>query len=132
MPSYSFSKHKIPQDYSYPLKRSVLDTFLDDAGLTQIANVTYSFNLKSSNVILRGDYLGEAYKGWAYAGLSSIRLRAVPSENRKVIEEILVNEALPKLTDWLRKAEIAGNVWRSQSHHLVFCYKETEIVVEEW
>ncbi|MGH9939486.1 MAG: hypothetical protein ACREAM_24870, partial [Blastocatellia bacterium] len=85
MPEYSFSKSKLPRGYSYPLKRGLLDEWLDEAELTKIANVHYCFNLKSDNFILQGDYFGEAHKSWAGAGLSSIWLWAVRSEERKVI-----------------------------------------------
>src|SRR5215510_4014268 len=127
MPEYSFSKNKLPRGYSYPLKRGFLNERLDEAELTKIANVYYCFNLKSDNLVLRGDYFGEAHKGWAGAGLSSIWLWAVRSEERKVIETVLVNEALPALIVWLRKAEQEGNVWRATSRHIDFRYKDAQL-----
>jgi hypothetical protein len=132
MPEYSFSKNKIPRGYSYPLKRSLLDECLDEAELTKIAIVHYCFNLKSDNLILRGAYSGEAHKGWAGAGLSSIWLWAVRSEERKVIEAVLANEALPALIDWLRKAGQEGNVWRAISHQIDFRYKDAQLAINEW
>lgn len=132
MPEYSFSKNKIPKGYSYPLKRSVLDGQINEASLTQIYNVYYCFNLNSEDLVLRGNYFGEAHKGWAGAGLSSIWLWAVPSNKRKDIETILIQEALPKLIAWLQKAEREGNVWRSKSRHIDFRYREIELVINEW
>ena len=132
MPEYSFSKDKLPRGYSYPLKRSLLDERLDEAELTKIQGVYYCFNRKSDNLILRGDYFGEARKGWAGAGLSSIWLWAVRSEERKVIETVLVNEALPALIVWLRKAEQEGNVWRATSRHIDFRFRDTQLAINEW
>lgn len=132
MPEYSFSKNKLPKGYSYPLKRGLLNKWLDEAELTKIACTYYCFNRKSDNLILRGDYFGEAHKGWAGAGLSSIWLWAVRSEDRKVIETILINEALPTLISWLRKAEQEGNVWRATSRHIDFRYMDTQLTINEW
>jgi hypothetical protein len=132
MPEYSFSKDKLPRGYSYPLKRGLLDERLDEAELIKIAGVYYCFNLKSDNLVLRGDYFGEAHKGWAGAGLSSIWLWAVRSEERKVIETVLVNEALPALIVWLRKAEQEGNVWRATSRHIDFRFRDTQLSIHEW
>lgn len=132
MLEYSFSKNKIPIGYSYPLKRSVLDKLLNEAKLTKIGNVYYCFNLKSDDLILRGDYFGEAYKGWASVGLSSIWLWAVSSENRKEIETTHIQKAVPKLIEWLQKAEAEGNVWRANSRHIDFRYRKNELVINEW
>ncbi|MFN7930212.1 MAG: hypothetical protein U0Y68_20265 [Blastocatellia bacterium] len=132
MPEYSFSKDKIPKGYSYPLKRSVLDGQLDETNLTKIANVYYCFSHNSDDLILRGRYFGEAHKGWAGAGLSSIWLWAVPVQNRKDIETLLIENALPKLIAWLQKAESEGNVWRAKSRHLDFRQRATELVIKEW
>jgi hypothetical protein len=131
MPEYSFSKRKLPRGYSYPLKRGLLDELLDEAELTKIDTVHYCFDLKSDNLILRGNYSGEAHKGWA-AGLSSIWLWAVRSEERKVVENVLVNEALPALIMWLRKAEQEGNVWRATSRHIDFRFRDTQLTINEW
>jgi hypothetical protein len=132
MPEYSFRKDELPRGYSYPLKRGLLDEWLDEAELTRIDSVSYRFNLKSDNLILQGNYFGEAHKGWVGAGLSSIWLWAVRSEERKVIETVLVNEALPALIVWLRKAEQEGNVWRATSRHIDFRFRDTQLTINEW
>lgn len=80
---YGFNKHKLSGGYSYPLKRGLLDLWLEKYELTKISVAYYWFSHKIDHIILRADYLGETHKGWAAAGLSSITVRAVRSENEK-------------------------------------------------
>ncbi|MGL5805813.1 MAG: hypothetical protein ACRC11_10280, partial [Xenococcaceae cyanobacterium] len=118
--------------HSYPLKRSILDQYLNDAGLTKINSVNYYFNLKSSSIIIRGDYCGESRRGWLAAGFSSIYLWAVPLDKREEIKIMLLNEALAALIEWLCKAEREGNVWRAKSHQIDFYYKKRQLLIKEW
>ena len=113
---YGFDKDKLPKTLSYPLKRSVLDAALRDANISKISNVYYSIR-QSGNVIIRVAYCGEDRQGWAGAGKSSITIYAVPSHERQETEAALL-AILPSICKWLRNAELAGNVWRGNDHHL--------------
>jgi hypothetical protein len=125
---YGFSKHKLPGGYSYPLKRSMLDLCLEKYELTKISFMYYSFHHRSDQIILQADYFGETHKGWAAAGLSSISVQAVPSEKRKEIESVILDNALPALCDWLKKTENEGDGWRASSRYLVFRYIEGKLI----
>ena len=119
---YSFHKNKLPKGFSYPIKRSVLDEFLISAHLKQLVSVTYSFYNRSDDVITRVSFSGESHRGWSGVGQSSITIQAVPSEQRKEVEGLMVGEVLPDMCLWLRNAEAEGNAWRAKSRHLVFRY----------
>jgi hypothetical protein len=118
---YGFDKQKLPRGFSYPLKRSILDAALTEAGITRVHCVYYWLG-HSGDIILRADYCGEANHAWA-AGQASITLCAVPSEERRETESALLHQALPQLCTWLRTAEQAGNVWRGVDHTIVFHVK---------
>lgn len=128
--NYSFDKSKLPQGMSYPLKRSVLDAVLQDAGVSQI-HVVYYWLRQSGNVVMRAECCGQSNKGAFAAGQSSITLYAVPSEERKETETLLLEKGLPELCAWLKKAEEAGNAWRGKNHHLAIeCAGGSLAVVE--
>jgi hypothetical protein len=115
--NYPFDKTKLPKGLSYPLKRSALDAALENAGVSQI-HVVYFWTRESGNVVMRAEFCGESKKGWFAAGQSSITLYAVPSIERKETETLLIKEGLPKLCEWLKHAEDAGNTWRDKTHNL--------------
>jgi hypothetical protein len=129
---YGLSKRKLPKGYSYPLKRSVLDSFLESANLRKLDTVTYSFYAHRDNIIIRADYFGEAHKGWAGVGLSSIVLQAVPSAERKEVENVLIEKVLPELCSWLRSAEEEGNAWRAWSRHLFYRHSNGHLFKSEF
>lgn len=118
---YPFHKFKIPKGYSYPLKRSVLDAWLETTGLTQLAGVSYVFFQHSDNLVIRALFTGETIK-YRTAGTYQVWIYAVPSAEKSAIEQLIMTEALPILGDWLMAAEKAGNSWRGKSHHLEISY----------
>ena len=128
---YSFDKSKLPQGMSYPLKRSVLDAALQAAGVSRIHAVYYWLR-QSGNVVMRAEYCGESNKGWFAVGQSSITLYAVPSDERRETERLLLEKGLPDLCAWLKKAEDAGNTWRGKNHHLAIECTKGELSVAEF
>src|SRR5215218_8531361 len=115
---YSFDKHKLPRGFSFPLNRTVLDTALSEAHITQVDCVYYWLR-HSGDIVLRADYRREASQMRA-AGQASITLYAVPSKERRETQILLIHQALPQLCTWLQAAQQAGNVWRGNDHTIVF------------
>ena len=117
---YSFSKDKLPEAFSYPLKRSLLDSALDDATVMDaVYSVRYLFGRGKGPATL--DALFSPERNGAHAsvsGRSLITVWAVPSEQRKSCEDILTVSGLPILCRWLAQSSSAGNVWRSLPHNL--------------
>ena len=129
---YGFYKYKLPKGYSFPLKRSVLDEYLEAAKIEKVSQIYFSFHRNTDNIILRSDFFGEAHKGSAGAGFSSITLSAVTSDKRKEIEIVLIEKVLPALCEWLIFSEKAGNAWRGKSRHLVFRYSDGNLIKSEY
>jgi hypothetical protein len=116
--TYAFDKAKVPQGLSYPLKRSVLDAALLEAGVSGIRCVYYWLRQRG-HIVMRADFSGEGRRGWAAAGLASITVYAVPSSDRQVIEAALVSQVLPRMICWLRELESPGTSRRGVDHHFV-------------
>jgi hypothetical protein len=115
MAEYAFSKAPIPRGMSFPLKRSVLDAALDAAGIERVATVYYALAQRGARIVVWSQYLGEAHRGFAAAGTSSVTLYAVPSTERHRIEEALVDVVLPQLVKWLRDIEASGSGRRAMT-----------------
>jgi hypothetical protein len=81
MMQYAFDKRKLPRDFSFPLKRSLLDAVLTQAQIARVHCVYYWLR-QSGDIVLRADYCGETNQAWA-AGQASITLYAVPSVERQ-------------------------------------------------
>jgi hypothetical protein len=117
---YDFSKDKLPRAFSYPLKRSLLDAALNDASvMNAVYSVRYLFGRGKGPATI--DALFSPERNGAHvsvSGKSLITVWAVPREERKACEDILIAAGLPILCEWLAQTSHAGNVWRSTSHDL--------------
>lgn len=99
MPDYEFlGKSRLPGDFSYPLKRSALDTFLDARGITLVTMVAYCPPSADARV-LNADYRGPRRRGMSHS--LSLWVYAVPSRIRYHIAQMFETELLGKLTDWV-------------------------------
>ena len=114
--TYVFNRAKLPSGLSFPLKRSVLDTALREAGVSAVHCVYFSLQ-QGGRIVMRADYCGEGHRGRAAAGRASITLFAVPSAERQEAEACLLTEVLPRLVGWLRELELSGNVRRGVDQH---------------
>jgi len=117
---YSFSKDKIGKELGYPLKRSLLDSALHSASVyATVYSVRYLGHL-NSNVVLGASFIPE-WKGHpTVRGRCLITVWAVPSQQRRAAEQLLVAEGLPILCRWLERTRSEGNAWRGFEHMLNF------------
>jgi hypothetical protein len=118
MPKYGFSKDKLPKTFSYPLKRSLLDTALNDACVMDaVYSVRYLFGRGKGVTTLDAMFVPEPTGAHAsVSGRSLITVWAVPNTERKACEDLLVADGLPLLCRWLAQTLRVGNVWRGTAH----------------
>lgn len=122
---YEFHKRKLPKGFSYPIKRSALDEILKPLGTERIKWITYSPD-RRGNIIVWANFIGEGHKTPAVGNIG-LYIYAVPSEERKETEEILLQQGFPKLVEWLKKVETAGEGWRSKTRLFEIKYKDGEL-----
>ena len=123
---YSFRKAKLPKGTSYPLKRSHLDSALEQANVKDLVHVVY-LRSQRMNEVMRADYHGEHLKGFS-AGKAWITIYSVPGEQRAATESVLLNEGIPAVVKWLLKAETERNTWRAVNHELVLKFDLQSLV----
>lgn len=122
-PDYHFDKAKLPRGMSFPLKRNVLDAVLTEVGVSRVHCVYYWLRQSGANV-LQADYCGEGRRDAAAAGLASITVYAVPSDERQAVERAVVSEMLPRMANWLRELEQAGNTRRGVNQSFLAAWQE--------
>jgi hypothetical protein len=126
---YHFDMAKIPKGMSFPLKRSRLDAALIESGISSVCIVYYRLR-QSGDIVLRGNFCGEQPRDRAMAGQFSITIYAVPSGQRSQVELAIEADLLPRLIQWLREIEQAGNVRRATDKHFTAYWSDGESSVK--
>jgi len=117
--SYSFSKDKLPKSLSYPLKRSLLDATLQSSSVYETIWYVHYSGRQYRNTVLRAHFHPEQGGDYA-AGKIMLTVWAVPRNERKTTEDLLVRDGLPLLCQWLAKTKLEGNSWRGFVHIIDF------------
>jgi hypothetical protein len=108
---YLYGKDKLPRDWSYPLKRSVLDAALRAAGVTGLFSVRYSYGgAKQLSRPLHVQFDGDEPRPFG-PGAVSITVYAVPSGERSSVMAQL-ESSLAAVCNWIRRTETAPPAWR--------------------
>jgi hypothetical protein len=126
---YAFSKDKLPKQLSYPLKRSFLDKVLEESGTKRIEWVSYYIRA-GGNVVIRANFIGEAHKT-PTIGKIGLTIYAIPTLEKRRVEELLIEKGLPKFIDWLKKIEVAGEGWRSKTRLFEIHFENDELSFAE-
>lgn len=127
---YEFSKDKTPKGLSYPIKRSVLDEILKKSGTERIKWIYFSLGNQKTNIIIWANFIGEAHKIGS-AGNIGLHFYAVPSEQRKDIEKLLIEQGFPKLLNWLKNIETLGESWCSKTRLFEIHYQNNMLSFAE-
>jgi len=127
---YSFSKDKLPKTLSYPLKRSVLDAALQSSSVYETIWYVHYSGHQNRNTVLRAHFHPEQYGNHA-CGKVMLTVWAVPRNERKIMEDLLVRDGLPLLCQWLARAKLEGNSWRGFVHIIDFERKGTTLRLVE-
>ena len=121
---YGFFKKKLRRGQSYPLKRSLLDAALLVGAVMDEVGAVHYWEWSSKAPTLRVSFTGEDRKGLLQRGVSSITVYAVPSAERKVIEQVLVAQGLPQVVGWLARVAASGNTVRGPNQTLTLSVRE--------
>ena len=121
--TYGFSKQKLPTGWAYPVRRSRLNQALSDQAATpHVFTVRFILAHGKGQIVKPEHPLDVTYGGEADptqdAGKVSITVWAVPSDERRAIQELL-EESLPAVAEWIASTASQLQVWRSQQHHLM-------------
>ena len=129
---YRFHKDRLPRSHSYPLKRSLLDAALEDCLVAEaVVRVYYCFRPKVGATVMEATFYPEGQQHVFNPGKNVISLFAVPSEQRQTIEFALVTEGIPRMCNWFRAQDQAGNVWRGSRHEISFRIHDGILTVVE-
>jgi hypothetical protein len=127
---YSFRKDQLPRALSYPLKRSALDATLWASSVYDTIWYVHYAGHQNSNTVLRARFHPEQ-DSYVASGEVMLTVWAVPRNERKITEELLVRDGLPLLCEWLAKAKLEGNSWRGFVHIIDFERKGAALRIVE-
>ncbi len=123
MPKYEFiGKSKLARGFSYPLKRSTLDAFLDASKIMLVTGVAYC-DPSDEQRVLSATYYGPRKQ--EQSSTLTIWINAVPSRIRKHISVELGNSLLPRIGDWLVSLSDPTLLANQMDHRLEIYYDET-------
>jgi hypothetical protein len=132
---YRFLKARLPRGFTFPLKRNSLDHALAVHNIRGLWLVSLGEPLpRDPDLLIVAYYHGEAAAARGTpehldnAGTTSVHFYAVPLAERSRIEHAIVDEALPSLCAWLRRAESEGNTWRAMNHRVDFRLNASRVV----
>ncbi len=94
--NYELYREKLPKGLSFPLKRSRLDTALEEARINLIRKVFYSARCPEDGTILSSCMLFPS----SFSS-NTISLYPVANSERKTSETLLIQFALPHVVRWL-------------------------------
>jgi hypothetical protein len=127
--TYRFSRHKSPQGYSYPFKRSQFDIALTASGVTSLDSVVLYF-ARASGCAMRVEYTGEQFDAILRPGTFAIWIYAVPSAIRAKTLGLIMSSILPSAFRWMLELQRAGNVRRDGYHDWSARIVDGEPVIE--
>ncbi len=124
MSEYLFiGKSKLARGFSYPLKRSTLDSFLDINNIAMVTGVAYCEPSREQRV-LAATYYGPPKRG--QRSTLTIWVNAVPSQFRKHISDQLEDTFLQRTMDWLASLTDSTLLTNQMDHRLDIYYNDTK------
>jgi hypothetical protein len=127
-------RDRLPRSETYPLRRTHLDAALTAAGVEAVTLVYFLRGGIDEWLASRvGRVLGVEYKAARSDRRESteVRVHAVPKERNHLVAEALVPDQLGRVVAWIRAAETADNVWRSQDHRLLLRWDGEALTFQE-
>ncbi|MCW2961738.1 MAG: hypothetical protein JWM90_2125 [Thermoleophilia bacterium] len=118
--AYSFSKQTAPKGWSHPLKRSLLDAALKDAGLYEsIAAVSFQ---RAGGRDFYGDDIPLVAVHWwgtaqaSYTGMFSLSVSAVAAPERQSVAAAL-ESVLLEVFGWMARTLASPPSWQDANHY---------------
>lgn len=137
--------------HRFPVKQDTLFAFLDKYSVTQITAISYSLRT-SRDTLISARYEGEVHKdriayfnasGFSRSilknigysempipdsiGKSEIHLYSVHPEDEEIARNVLLEDGLPLLCEWLIEAEKQTYTWKRNDHSIVFKFKKQQL-----
>ena len=125
-------RDELPKTETYPVGREMLDATLAAAGVQSVDLVYFlragieEWN-HGAGVLLDVDFHARTRDR---SDRVELRVRAMPSERKPVVAPTFSN-ALGRVAEWIRRAEVAGNAWRSSDHSLVVTWEGNALAFKE-
>jgi hypothetical protein len=122
----------LPRSEGYPLGRRALDAALSAEGVASL-DLVYFLRAgildwkRGDAIVVRVDFRAQTND---LRERVELRVHAVPTD-RKAEVQAKVMTALPRIAAWIRRAEVANNVWRSADHALVARWQDDALSFEE-
>lgn len=114
MPNYKFiGKSQLSRGFSFPLKRSRLDAFLDERRIETVTGVAYCGPSQEQRVF-EADYYGPARRAMNHT--LTVWINAVPSSLRQYIAAEIEGKWLAELANWIAQF-VDGSKLVSQTDH---------------
>lgn len=114
MPNYEFiGKEQLSRGFSFPLKRSRLDAFLDERHIDTVTGVAYCGPSQEQRVF-KADFYGPTRRGMEHT--LNLWINAVPSSLRQRIAAEIEGKWLPELANWIAQF-VDGSKLASQTDH---------------
>lgn len=122
MPDYEFiGKSQLSRGFSFPLKRSVLDAFLDERQVDAITCVAYC-GPSTGHRVFCADYRGPQVRGDGHS--LTLWVNAVPSGIRKYVSQRIEQEMLADLVDWILLFRDESQLASQMDHRFEVYYAE--------
>lgn len=111
-----WSSSDLPKGWSHPLKRREIESYLGEDATKMISFLSMSLAKKrETDVVLCAWYTGVGAAA-TNSGKCYIYTWAVQSERRKLIHNLLIEQGLARLRQWLLDLSVAGEGWRMLDH----------------
>ena len=126
-------KDPLPSGESYPLRRSILESALSEAGVTKVDLIYF---LRAGIQTWQGpgpcEVLDVLYRAETrdHPDRLEVRIHAVPSDHRASVEGALLSR-LPEVARWIAELEMGENVRRGADHRYRIEWSEQSLVVSE-
>jgi hypothetical protein len=137
--------------HRFPVKSDTLFSFLDKYSVTQITTISYDLRT-SRDTLISARYKGEFHKdriayfnasgfyrsilkNTGYSEIpvpadicqSKICLYSVRPEDEEIARNVLLEDGLPLLCEWLVEAEQQTYNWKRIDHSIVFKFKKQQL-----
>ncbi len=122
MPDYEFiGKLRLRREFSFPLKRSTLDAFLDDRGISAVTAVAYC-GPSDDRRVLCADYHGPRKNGMSHS--LNLWVNAVPSAIRHHVAQVIEKDLLAKLGAWIIQFTDRSKTSNQMDHRFEIYYDD--------
>ncbi len=130
---YPISKAPLPKDQVYPITPQELETLLRQNQLPRVRSVAL-LPKSRRGAFVKAEYQGKNAKNTPQSdeshpwnGTVSIWIFGVNKKERAKMEELVRNEVLPRVFEWVRELDRRNENWRQSDHNIRFKYEKGDV-----